>query len=106
MNVQVAASYLQLLDPSPPESHSRPLEFAPEPGSGGLSPWEENEDVHLIASASRAIQAQKIAGIDDLPGLIQAVGARLDTDRLAWLLLPRSAGRSFASLEHDLGLPA
>ncbi len=103
VNVQLVASYFQLLDPSPPEP--QPLQFAPEPGEGGLSPFEELEDIELLASTSRAIRGLGLPGIRDLPKLVQVLGSRLDNDRLAWLLLTRSAGRSFASCERDLGLP-
>lgn len=104
LNVQLSSHYLRLLDPLTPES--RPLEFALEPEQGGLAPFESDTDIELIASASRALSSLNIPQARDLPQLIHTLAARLDTDHLAWLLFSRSAGRSFASREHDLGLPS
>ncbi len=100
VNIDLADTYIVVDD----VEASRPAAIEFGLGAEGVEPFERDREVDLIAASSRAV-ARLGLGVHDLAALIGAIEPRVEADRRAWLLHPRSAGRSWAVSEVELGLP-
>jgi hypothetical protein len=103
VNLEVADGYIVAADETPRPQQA--IDFDVE--GDRVRPVEVNESVELVASCSRAVARLDLgAGVADLASLLDRLERRIDADRIAWLILPRSAGQSQAIQESISGIPA
>ncbi len=100
VNIDVAADYIVAVDDRPRLVDE--LVFLQE--GDGVAPFEAREVVELIASTSRAVGSLGI-GVNDVADLIAQFERRVSADRIVGILHSRSAGRSQAVIESEIGLP-
>jgi hypothetical protein len=97
VNVDVAGIYFAATDPV----REQEVELAIIAGEHEEGVSDADAEVRLVASASRAAA---VLGFRDVADLAGQVASRVQADTVVWIILPRSAGRSFVAGERETGM--